>query len=68
MFSAKRTEEQQCVEPEDKQEEPNPVPSFMQCRPYPDTLKVAILHQLFQNVLAVVRSKRATHNSIFRLR
>lgn len=51
------------MEPEDKQEEP----SFMQCRPYLYTLRVAILHHLCQNVLVVVRSKRAAHISIFRL-
>lgn len=45
----------------------NPVPSFMQCRPYLDTLRAAILHHLFRNVLVVVHSKGAVHISIFRV-
>ncbi|ELK00594.1 Protein FAM38A [Pteropus alecto] len=45
----------------------NPVPSFMQCRPYLDTLRAAILHHLFRNALVVVHSKGAVHISIFRL-
>ncbi|MBV98312.1 Piezo-type mechanosensitive ion channel component 1, partial [Eschrichtius robustus] len=73
VFLAERTEEWQLMAGvntdrlEPLQGEPNPVPNFVHCRSYLDTLKVAVFRYLFWLVLVVVFVTGATRVSIFGL-
>ncbi|XP_059759686.1 piezo-type mechanosensitive ion channel component 1 isoform X1 [Balaenoptera ricei] len=73
VFLAERTEEWQLMAGvntdrlEPLQGEPNPVPNFIHCRSYLDTLKVAVFRYLFWLVLVVVFVTGATRVSIFGL-